>query len=146
MLSSWRMYEMHPALFLKTGCYTVAIETLCDWWDHSVGDRLFASLSAPQVTSVWTACPLPLVRGSMVPVSTVRCGGASPSGAPPSPWYRTVVRAIMMGDSRGSCCGSQERGWGIKTDFVAALPLVSPSRSPHLALAPLPAARRRESL
>jgi hypothetical protein len=21
MLSSWRMYEMHPALFLKTGCY-----------------------------------------------------------------------------------------------------------------------------
>jgi hypothetical protein len=20
MLSSWRMYEMHPALFLKTGC------------------------------------------------------------------------------------------------------------------------------
>jgi hypothetical protein len=25
MLSSWRMYEMHPALFLKTGCYT-AIE------------------------------------------------------------------------------------------------------------------------
>jgi hypothetical protein len=22
MLSSWRMYEMHPALFLKSGCYT----------------------------------------------------------------------------------------------------------------------------
>jgi hypothetical protein len=22
MLSSWRMYEMHPALFLKTGCYS----------------------------------------------------------------------------------------------------------------------------
>jgi hypothetical protein len=21
MLSSWRMYEMHPALFFKTGCY-----------------------------------------------------------------------------------------------------------------------------
>jgi hypothetical protein len=23
MLSSWRMYEMHLALFLKAGCYTV---------------------------------------------------------------------------------------------------------------------------
>jgi hypothetical protein len=23
MLSSWRMYEMHPALFLKTGCYMI---------------------------------------------------------------------------------------------------------------------------
>jgi hypothetical protein len=25
MLSSWRMYEMHPALFLKTGCYTITL-------------------------------------------------------------------------------------------------------------------------
>jgi hypothetical protein len=25
MLSSWRMYEMHPALFLKTGCYRVGV-------------------------------------------------------------------------------------------------------------------------
>jgi hypothetical protein len=25
MLSSWRMYEMHPALFLKTGCDTRAV-------------------------------------------------------------------------------------------------------------------------
>jgi hypothetical protein len=25
MLSSWRMYEMHPALFLKTGCYRLVI-------------------------------------------------------------------------------------------------------------------------
>jgi hypothetical protein len=24
MLSSWRMYEMHPALFLKAGCYSDA--------------------------------------------------------------------------------------------------------------------------
>jgi hypothetical protein len=25
MLSSWRMYEMHPALFLKAGCDNVGI-------------------------------------------------------------------------------------------------------------------------
>jgi len=25
MLSSWRMYEMHPALFFKTGCYRSGI-------------------------------------------------------------------------------------------------------------------------
>ena len=24
----WRMYEMHPALFLKTGCYRVALRGL----------------------------------------------------------------------------------------------------------------------
>jgi hypothetical protein len=26
MLSSWRMYEMHPALSFKTGCYTRSLE------------------------------------------------------------------------------------------------------------------------
>jgi hypothetical protein len=28
MLSSWRMYEMHPALFLKSGCYNDVQELL----------------------------------------------------------------------------------------------------------------------
>jgi hypothetical protein len=32
MLSSWRMYEMHPALFLKTGCYnTYDLRLIVEW-------------------------------------------------------------------------------------------------------------------
>jgi hypothetical protein len=30
MLSSWRMYEMHPALFLKTGCYKFVVVFIDD--------------------------------------------------------------------------------------------------------------------
>jgi hypothetical protein len=35
MLSSWRMYEMHPVLFLKTGCDSVAPEASEEWFDSS---------------------------------------------------------------------------------------------------------------
>jgi hypothetical protein len=41
MLSSWRMYEMHPSLFLKTGCYTrPRVPLPLPWGDSLDGERL----------------------------------------------------------------------------------------------------------
>jgi hypothetical protein len=36
MLSSWRMYEMHPALFLKSGCDTVLYQDLLDRVNNNI--------------------------------------------------------------------------------------------------------------
>jgi hypothetical protein len=36
MLSSWRMYEMHPALSFKTGCYSISGPAFSGFLDGNV--------------------------------------------------------------------------------------------------------------
>jgi hypothetical protein len=39
MLSSWRMYEMHLALFLKAGCDKVSLALVTIEFDHKKNEK-----------------------------------------------------------------------------------------------------------
>jgi hypothetical protein len=55
MLSSWRMYEMHPALFFKTGCYSIIVIQECDLWQGNI--------CGVRWTSLWS-----MINGHITPV------------------------------------------------------------------------------